>query len=122
GRAAAAHSRRGKSGLHGDTVPANGRRGQPQGKCHREETASAIRRRKGEKVREERNALSATKAGRQTPPGAKPNRNSNGSNPKIRLRIRYAGWLLEAPRKRRPRGMAAARKKFRLTEPGLQAG
>jgi len=41
GRAAAARLRRGKSGLHGDTVPANGRRGRPQGKCHREETASA---------------------------------------------------------------------------------
>lgn len=30
---------RGKSGLHGRTVPANGRRGQPQGKCHRNQTA-----------------------------------------------------------------------------------
>lgn len=29
----------GKSGLHGNTVPANGRRGQPQGQCHREQTA-----------------------------------------------------------------------------------
>jgi hypothetical protein len=30
----------GKSGLHGDTVTANGRRGRPQGKCHRKQTAS----------------------------------------------------------------------------------
>ena len=29
----------GKSGLHGDTVAANGRRGRPQGKCHRKQTA-----------------------------------------------------------------------------------
>jgi len=42
--------------------------------------------------------------------------------PAIRLRIRYSGWLLEAARKRRPRGMAAARERSRLTEPGLQAG
>ena len=32
-------SRRGKSGLHKATVPGNPRRGQPQGKRHREETA-----------------------------------------------------------------------------------
>ena len=31
--------RGGKSGLHGNTVPANGRRGRPQGKCHRKQTA-----------------------------------------------------------------------------------
>ena len=31
----------GKSGLHGNTVPANGRRGRPQGKCHRKQTAMA---------------------------------------------------------------------------------
>ena len=32
---------RGKSGLHGKTVPGNTRRGRPQGKCHRKETARA---------------------------------------------------------------------------------
>ncbi len=31
----------GKSGLHGNTVPANSRRGRPQGQCHREQTARA---------------------------------------------------------------------------------
>ena len=31
----------GKSGLQGSTVAANGRRGRPQGKCHREQTARA---------------------------------------------------------------------------------
>src|SRR5215471_5595403 len=30
---------RGKSGLHGGTVPGNPRRGRPQGKCHRKYTA-----------------------------------------------------------------------------------
>lgn len=33
----------GKSGLQGSTVAANGRRGRPQGKCHRDETALAGR-------------------------------------------------------------------------------
>ncbi len=31
--------RGGKSGLHGNTVPDNARRGRPQGKCHRKQTA-----------------------------------------------------------------------------------
>ena len=31
--------RGGKSGLHGNTVPGNARRGRPQGKCHRKQTA-----------------------------------------------------------------------------------
>ena len=35
----AAVRRRGKSGLHEATVPGNARRGQPQGKRHREQTA-----------------------------------------------------------------------------------
>ena len=41
-RASVAHQSNtggGKSGLHGDTVAANGRRGRPQGKCHRKQTA-----------------------------------------------------------------------------------
>ena len=33
----------GKSGLHGNTVPANGRRGRPQGQCHRKQTARRTR-------------------------------------------------------------------------------
>ena len=32
---------RGKSGLHRIRVPGNARRGQPQGKCHRKDTAMA---------------------------------------------------------------------------------
>ena len=34
---------RGKSGLHGGTVPGNARRGRPQGKCHRKYTAGPSR-------------------------------------------------------------------------------
>jgi len=37
----------GKSGLQGDTVPVNGRRGRPQGKCHRKHTAEPARSRMG---------------------------------------------------------------------------
>jgi hypothetical protein len=33
---------RGKSGLHGGTVPGNARRGRPQGKCHRKYTADPV--------------------------------------------------------------------------------
>ena len=36
-------STRGKSGLRGTTVPGNARRGRPQGKCHREQTANLPR-------------------------------------------------------------------------------
>jgi hypothetical protein len=71
-------SGRGKSGLHGNTVPANGRRGRPQGKCHRKQTARARAARhpagKGETVRQKRTAPLATGAAGQTPPGARPNR------------------------------------------------
>jgi len=42
----------GKSGLQGSTVAANGRRGRPQGKCHRKQTAERGNPPgKGEKVR-----------------------------------------------------------------------
>src|SRR3546814_5991690 len=43
GRSPARRKRRagGKSGLHGNTVPGNARRGRPQGKCHRKQTAVA---------------------------------------------------------------------------------
>ena len=40
GRTAALVKGRGKSGLHGETVPGNARRGRPQGQCHREQTAT----------------------------------------------------------------------------------
>src|SRR3546814_16905542 len=43
GRSPARRKRRsgGNSGLHGNTVPGNPRRGRPQGKCHRKQTAVA---------------------------------------------------------------------------------
>ena len=50
GRMAAALTAGGKSGLHGDTVPDNVRRGRPQGKRHRKQTA-ARQDGKGERVR-----------------------------------------------------------------------
>jgi hypothetical protein len=59
-------------------VPANGRRGRPQGKCHRKQTARASAAwqpaGKGETARQERTAPLATGAAGQTPPGARPNR------------------------------------------------
>ena len=35
----------GKSGLHDEAVAANGRRGRPQGQCHRDDTAGGFGRR-----------------------------------------------------------------------------
>src|SRR5512146_1042289 len=70
---------RGKSGLHGTTVPGNARRRAVasakvlQGQCHRKQTAE-LRPGKVERVRQERTAVLATGSARQTPPGARPNR------------------------------------------------
>ena len=63
----------GKSGLHGNTVPDNVRRGRPQGKCHRKQTACLAQ------VRVKGWGKSPPRAwqhgvARQTPPGARPNR------------------------------------------------
>lgn len=79
-----------------NAVPGNARRfgsqsdlGNPdQGQCHREETADGSpsgRTGKGETVRQERTARWATGAARQTPPGARPNRDG------ARVQIRRAG-------------------------------
>ena len=69
----------GKSGLQTDAAPDNVRRGRPQGKRHRKQTAHPAGRKvgrmgKGERVRQERTARAATSAARQAPPGARPNR------------------------------------------------
>ena len=71
----------GKSGLQGSTVAANGRRGRPQGKCHREETARAGQPAKARVKRCGKSAprVPATQAARQTPPGARPNRGGTGA-------------------------------------------
>ncbi len=71
----------GKSGLHGNTMPVNGRRGsnrkgRPSGKVpqRRDRRAAARPPGKGETVRQERTAPPATGAAGQTPSGARPNR------------------------------------------------
>ena len=78
---------RGKSGLHGTTVPGNARRvslRRAQGKCHRKHTA-CLWAGKVERVRQERTAGAATSPARKTPPGARPNRGGiwacSGSSP-----------------------------------------
>jgi len=97
---------RGKSGLHGDTVPDNVRRGRPQGQCHRKQTAgppgqarvkgcgkSAPRdrqRKRHGKPHREPNRIGASAAGNRR-------RAVSGLRP---------GWLLEAVGNDRPRGMA----------------
>src|SRR5262249_33333689 len=83
GRPLSSQGDRGKSGLHGNTVPANRRRGRPQGKCHRKHTARASAARqpagKGETGRQERTAPLATGAAGETPPGARPNRDGRAA-------------------------------------------
>ncbi len=126
---------RGKSGLHGNTVPVNGRRGRPQGKCHRKQTA-CLRAQdrgspagKGETVRQERTAPLATGAAGQTPPGARPNRGGRRQGPGSwsagTFPSRRPGWSREARSDARPRGMAVpcpfAPCGRARTEPGLQA-
>jgi hypothetical protein len=69
---------------------------------------------KGETVRQERTALAATQAARQTPPGAKPNRDgtsrrASGGTPGSMSGSGRPGRLLEAPGNRRSRGMAVTR-------------
>jgi hypothetical protein len=64
-------------------VPDNVRRGRPQGKRHRKQTANRPKvlepsRSKGETVRQERTARTVTDAARQAPPGARPNRDGIG--------------------------------------------
>ena len=102
----------GKSGLHGDTVPDNARRGRPQGKRHRKQTACGF----GRAARVKRCGKSAprgpaTGAAWQAPPGARPNRgDATAARPcEVRLRTRRPGWLLEAAGNGRPRGMAVTR-------------
>ena len=69
GRPRVSQEARGKSGLHGTTVPGNARRcaialaKAHQGKCHRKDTAS-LRTGKVEMVRQERTAALATKPAR----------------------------------------------------------
>jgi len=107
-------------------VPANCRRGRPQGQCHRKQTARAptigLRRStgrpagKGETVRQKRTAPLATGAAGQTPPGARPNRGGRRHGTKTHFvpmaaeafPPRRPGWSREACREARPRGMAVS--------------
>ena len=91
-------------GSTGTTVPANGRRGRPQGKCHRKQTARPRKAPgKGERVRQERTAPPATGAARQTPPGARPNR--GGRRSRLRDIIPATGGRRGVPAP--PPGLAA---------------
>ena len=100
----------GKSGLHGNTVPANGRRGRPQGQCHRKQTARA--RSTAPRARAKRCGKSAPRPWQQGRQG-KPHREQDrigaaapqgaGTFP-----FRRPGWSREARREARPRGMVAA--------------
>ena len=123
---------RGKSGLHGHAVPDNVRRGQPQGQCHRNQTArrSPQGRRR---VRVKRCGKSAPRF-RQRKRHGKPHREQDRIGaarvcfaqaklvPDRMSAIGRPGRLLEAPGNRRHRGMVVTRRIRRLTEPGLQAG
>ena len=64
----------GKSGLHGNAVPANGRRGRPQGQCHRKQTASArtpVPRRQGRNGAARAHRAPGNRGGRANPTGSK---------------------------------------------------
>jgi hypothetical protein len=101
----------GKSGLHRHTVPDNIRRGQPQGQCHRERTASS-----SDAARVKRCGKSAPRV-RQRKRHGKPHREQNrigtatravraSDNTAGRCQARCPGRLLEAMCKHGPRGMA----------------
>ena len=119
--------RGGKSGLHGHAVPDNVRRGRPQGKCHRKQTAAQScpcpsRGKERTAVRVKRCGKSAPRL-RQRNRHGKPHREQNrigtawglyrasgGSAPGSMSGSGRPGWLLEAPGNRRSRGMAVTRR------------
>src|SRR5262245_55945155 len=103
----------GKSGLQGSTVAANSRRGRPQGKCHREQTAGAGQ---PAEARVKRCGKSAPRC-RQRQRHGKPQREQDrigaarvsGATPaSSAILARRPGWLLEVRSNPRPRGMAVA--------------
>ena len=100
----------GKSGLHGETAPDNVRRGRPQGKRHRKQTAFG-----SPKVRVKGSGKSAPR-GRRRKRHGKPRREQNrigttGFYPASPGR--RPGWLHETAGNGRPRGLAIARHFFR---------
>ena len=111
----------------GRTVPDNVRRGRPQGKCHREETAAA--RCVLAEARVKRCGKSAPRF-RQRKRHGKPHREQDrigtarGASSSDPCPGRRPGRLLQAPGNRRRRGMAVTfgARATGHTEPGLQAG
>jgi len=110
GWTAAGRKTGGKSGLHGETVPVNGRRGRPQGKYHRKQYRLPFR----WQVRVKRCGKSAPR-GRQRSRQGKPHREQDrigmtrGRKPSGPLQPRRPGWLLETAGNSRPRGMVVTR-------------
>ena len=121
----------GKSGLHGNTVPGNARRGRPQGKCNRKQTARAVlaSARVG-RVRVKGCGKSAPRPqrwGRHCKPHREQDRiGTAGHIPKGMMTggfsRRRPGRSREAVGNSRPRGMAihpTLPRRCRRTEPGL---
>ncbi len=117
----------GKSGLHTDAAPDNVRRGRPQGKRHRKQTAQTGRRSIGVRVK---GCGKSAPRRRQRRRHGKPRREQDrigatrgfSRGALIRWPCR-SGWLLEVPGDGRPRGMAVtSEQNSGHTEPGLQAG
>ena len=103
----------GKSGLHANTVPANRRRGRPQGQCHRKQTAHArtlgFFPRGTPRARAKRCGKSAPRPWQQGRQG-KPHREQDRIGAAVpqgtgAFPPRSPGWSREARCKARPRGM-----------------
>ena len=71
GRPPLAQAGGGKSGLHGTTVPVNGRRGRPQGKCHRKQVHRRFRCGTGRKGAVRAHRASGNGGGTANPTGSK---------------------------------------------------
>ncbi len=123
GRPLAQRCARGKSGLHGSTVPGNARRGRPQGKCHREHTArlDGSRRLRARVKGCGKSAPRPRQRGtaRQTPPGARPRRD-DGAPGRRHFRAGRPGRSRETAGNSRPRGMAVTRGKPRVQNPAYK--
>ena len=121
--------RGGKSGLHGNTVPGNARRGATPGKVPQRADrppgpASAAPAGKGERVRQERTAPAATAAARQTPPGARPSRDDGAAPSGVRHRPvpgRSSGSVARGPWRHGSQRNGHPPAPGPGTEPGLQA-
>ena len=118
--------RGGKSGLHRHTVPDNIRRGRPQGQCHRERTATHVRK-DASVVRVKRCGKSAPRI-RQRRRHGKPHREQNrigtatrrvraNDNTAGRCQARRPGRLPETMCKHCPRGMAVTYRSRQRTVP-----